>query len=390
MKERFNALRGNVRAVRLYPLLVSIGQHKCFLCQQIRYYPLNLKELSTMEMKRAAQLLTSRISRNMLFWLLYAFFHFYPRGSAAGYFVILGISIVTYGLPVYTNNLVLIPRYLIKRKYFLFGVFFGLLFFATVAETYAINKWAGNALPYLNHTSPFGDMGLPYHIFHIALLFTLMAFAKFLSDAIYNQRSLEQFQKQRLETELESLKAQVNPHFLFNALNTIYGMARRTDAQTANAVLMLSDILRHNIYDTAAQYISVEKEIEAIQQYIAFTRLRLHEKDNIKLNIQASGQQQRIVPHVLLPFVENAIKHGLDKYVENSYVEIDITLTGNSLLFVCSNYFVTQTAIAEETGSGTGLKNVRRRLELCYPGRHRLHFDTANNRYRVELQINLV
>ncbi len=325
-----------------------------------------------------------------MFWLLFAFFHFYPRNNAASFFLILAISVVAYGIPVYVNNLFLIPNYLLKRRYFLFSAFFLVLMAVTVTETYFINQWAGSALPFLNFTSPFGDMGLPYHIFHISLLFTLMAFGKFLTDAIQNQRRLETQQKQRLETELESLKAQINPHFLFNALNTIYGMARRVDMKTANAVITLSDILRHNIYESGEAFIAMDKEISVIKQYIAFTQLRLHQKENIVLNINAEIQKQRIAPMLLLPFIENAIKHGLDKYIENQCVKIDITVVGNSLHFVCSNYYVPSPDEGDITGKGIGLKNVKRRLELCYSGRHVLKTHTTNNRYTIELQIDLV
>jgi len=343
-----------------------------------------------MEMKQAALLLNTRTSRNILFWLLFAFFHFYPRNSVAGYFVILAVSIVAYGVPVYANNLFLIPRYLLKRSYFVFSLLFLLLFAVTVAETYFINQWAGRTLPFLSYTNPFGDMGLPYHIFHITLLFTFLAFGKFLADAIQNQRSLELLQKQRLETELESLKAQINPHFLFNALNTIYGMARRTDQKTANAVITLSDILRHNIYESSEQYISMDKEISVIRQYVAFTQLRLHQKDNVKLSISGDVRQQRITPLLLLPFIENAIKHGLDKYVEHPYVKIELALMEDNVFFTCSNYCVIAADESKGTGNGIGLKNVQRRLELCYPGRHHLKIDTSNDMYSVALQIQLL
>jgi two-component system LytT family sensor kinase len=173
-------------------------------------------------------------------------------------------------------------------------------------------------------------------------------------------------------------------------LNTIYGMARRTDLKTANAVLTLSDILRHNIYESSEAYISMEKEISVIKQYIAFTQLRLHHKDTIKLNIHADVRQQKIAPLLLLPFIENAIKHGLDKYVEKSYVEITLALRENNLHFTCSNYSADVPLENKETGKGIGLKNVQRRLELCYPGRHHLKIDTSDDRYSVELQIQLI
>ena len=343
-----------------------------------------------METKRIAFFFTNRVSRNILFWLLFAFFHYYPRNNFSAYLIVLGFLTALYGIPVYINNLLLIPHYLVKRKFLLYIIFFLPLFAATIGGTVYLNRRAYSFLPPgtdMNPMSPFQGMGLPAHIFPVLLLFTLMAFGKMLNDAIQQQRDTERRQQQRLSAELEHLQSQINPHFLFNALNTIYGMARRTDQQTANAVLQLSDILRHNLYECGKEEIPIEQEVNVLRQYIAFTRLRLHRKENVQFSVDVEAGQQKIAPLLLLPFIENAFKHGLASQEEDlSQIDIDLRLNGNELCFTCANRYSPKLS---QQRKGIGLNNVRRRLQLFYPGRHHLQIGTDREKYQVSLKIQL-
>ena len=283
----------------------------------------------------------------------------------------------------------MIGRFLLKRKYFLYAFLFVVLLALTIGETYYVNQRAIKILPFLSYTNPFASSSLSYHIFHITLLFVFLALGKFMSDAFQNQRNLEVLQQQRLEDELESLKSQINPHFLFNALNTIYGMARRTDQKTANAIVTLSNILRHNLYESSEAYISVQKEIQSIKQYISFLQLRVHQKENIILEIEATETNQRIRPLLLLPFIENAIKHGLEMHPD-AWVKVVFKLNKDLLIFECINSCVNNATTKASEHKGIGLKNVKRRLELCYPGRHELNITNKENKFYVNLKIHLL
>ncbi|HEV3326284.1 MAG TPA: histidine kinase [Puia sp.] len=344
-----------------------------------------------MESRRIAFFFTNRVSRNVLFWLLFAFFHYYPRNDFGAYLVVLGFLAVLYGIPVYINNLVLIPRYLVKRKFGLYVALFLPLFAATVVETQYLNRWGASFLPPgmdMRPMSPFSGIGLPAHIVPILLLFTLMAFGKMLNDVLQHQRETERRQQERLAAELEQLQSQINPHFLFNALNTIYGMARRTDQQTANAVLQLSDILRHSLYESGKEAIPIDQEVNILRQYIAFTRLRLHRKDKVEFRVDVEAGQQKIAPLLLLPFIENAFKHGLASQEEDvSQIDIGLRLSGSELCFTCANNYRPKTPPPQK---GIGLNNVRRRLQLFYPGRHNLEIGTDREKYQVSLKIQLV
>lgn len=341
-----------------------------------------------MELKKSILLLNTRLSKNILFWLLFSFFHYYPRQNIIDYFIILGLCLVFYGIPIYINNLFLITRFLLKRRYVVYALLFSILLGLTIIETYYVNERAIKILPFLSYTNPFASSNLSYHIFHIILLFAFFALGKFMTDTFQTVRNMELLQQQRLENELESLKSQINPHFLFNALNTIYGMARRTDQKTGNAILTLSDILRHNLYDSSESYISLEKEIQSIKQYISFSQLRLHQKDAISLLIEANNEAQRIRPLLLLPFIENAIKHGLESHPDG-WIKVLLKLNENNLFFECTNSVVNNSVIKASEHKGIGLKNVKRRLELCYPGSHDLQIENDHNRFTVILKIKL-
>jgi two-component system, LytTR family, sensor kinase len=340
-------------------------------------------------MKSIANFFTNRVSRNLLFWLVFASLHVNPRDHFQSYLIMLAFSVVFYGVPVYINNLLLIPNYLVKRRFLAYCAIFLPLFSFTVIETSLLNRWCNSFLSpntAVNQMTPPGGMEMA-HILPILLLFTAMGFSKMLNDAIRHQRELERQIEQRLKAELEQLQSQINPHFLFNALNTIYGMARRTDEQTANAILNLSDILRHSLYEAGKEVISMTQEVTVLRQYIAFSRLRLHQKDKVQFSVELEDGQQNIAPFLLLPFIENAFKHGLNTDDEClSQIDIGLRLSGNELSFTCANGY---SANMLQKSQGIGMTNVRRRLELFYPGRHYLQVDPDHEKYRVSLKIQL-
>jgi two-component system, LytTR family, sensor kinase len=320
----------------------------------------------------------------VLFWLLFAFLHYYPKDNISGYLLMLAIVVLTYGPAVYFNNLLLIPALLLRRKYMLYALSFITLFALTTLETYYLHGFLIQKMPKLSSFKPMMTMGLPFEIFPNLLIFGMQAFGKFVRDGLKNERRLEEFRQDKLIHELASLKAQINPHFLFNALNTIYGMASRTDKETADAVLKLSDILRHNLYTSDKNEISLQDEFNLIRQYISFTLLRLHDKDIVKLHITGVVTNQKIVPLILAPFIENAIKHGLDTHSKQKPVSVSISITGTDLIFICSN-----SKLAEKP-EGIGLKNVKRRLTICYPDRHELEIMDDGEKFTVNLRMKLV
>lgn len=329
----------------------------------------------------------NRIIRNLVFWLLFTWWHFMDRDHIGKFFMPMFVDIIlVYGVPAYVNNLWLIPGFLYKRRYILYLILFTALLFITAGISVYTTAILNKLYPGIDFMGN-SPKSIFYHAFPCLWVFMMLAFGKYLSDVLANQRKIEELQNQKLASELESLKSQINPHFLFNALNTIYGMARRTNMETADAVMKLSDILRYVLYDCNDDSIKLEKEIEHLQQYIAFVRLRVHNKENIHLNIQGEPNGHTIAPLLLMPFIENAIKHGLGKHSQNSWVDVKLDISETALSFKCANSNYNRHLVS--SGNGIGLKNVRRRLELLYPENHHLKITDDPSQYTVQLNIQL-
>jgi len=196
-------------------------------------------------------------------------------------------------------------------------------------------------------------------------------------------------QEKHRAAELANLKQQINPHFLFNSLNSIFSLANRQSEETPKAVLTLSEILRYNLYDTEKAFILLEKEIVNIQNYVSLQKLRLTDKTEVMLEFSGDPQKNVIEPLILLTFVENAFKYGSDNY-NKSFIGISISIVQNILHFSCKNHVINQSNNHTETeSSGIGLENVIRRLELLYPDSHLLETGEDNGIFSVELTINL-
>jgi len=170
--------------------------------------------------------------------------------------------------------------------------------------------------------------------------------------------------KEKLETELNFLKSQVNPHFLFNTLNNMYALARKKSDQTADVVIKLSKLLRFVLYETQHRSIPLSKEIHFLEDYIELEKIRYGDRLRIQFVCEADDQNIGIVPLILVPFVENAFKHGASETVEQAQISIQLKLQNKKLSFVVRNTFEKDAADAIE--DGIGLKNLRRQLELSY------------------------
>ncbi|KXH79088.1 sensor histidine kinase [Chryseobacterium kwangjuense] len=197
----------------------------------------------------------------------------------------------------------------------------------------------------------------------------------------------EQYSKlksEKLDQELTMLKAQINPHFLFNTLNNIYGMALKKADETPDAILQLSKVMRYNIYEAAERYISIDKDVENIRDFLQIQQIRHHDLV-IRFNEDIDHPSQEISPLILIQFVENAFKHGVSETLGKSFIHIDIKLHNGVL-----HYYIENSKEEKPHGNSTkiGLKNIRRQLELLYP-KHILTVESTNDRYIVTLIINL-
>lgn len=201
------------------------------------------------------------------------------------------------------------------------------------------------------------------------------------------RRSLE---KEKLKAELTALKNQINPHFLFNILNGLYGMALKNDDEmTADGIAKLSQMMRYMLYESNDAKVPLEKEIAYLQNYIDLQKIRIN-GDLTEISFSTSGDisGKQIVPMIFIPFVENAFKHGLST-VKSSYIHISLDLLGNDLSFRVENSVHAHTLPLKKNYGGIGLKNVKKRLALLYTGSYELNINQEDDKYLVHLTLAL-
>ncbi len=208
-----------------------------------------------------------------------------------------------------------------------------------------------------------------------------------LSTGVWFITRWQSSEKEKMLFELAYLKQQINPHFLFNSLNSIYALANRQSPKTTELILDLADLLRYMLYDSNKDSIGINKEIEYLKNFIELEKLRITDKTEIKLNFSIDENRYMIEPMLLFPIVENALKYGANNYNE-SFIHISIKQQDKFLLFNCKNRIVNKNHKNRED-SGIGLANVKRRLNLLYPGNYTLKVKEHDDIFNVELHLNL-
>ena len=200
---------------------------------------------------------------------------------------------------------------------------------------------------------------------------------------------LSQLQHDKLTTELKWLQQQINPHFLFNTLNNLYSLCLSKSAQAPDAILQLANLLRFVVYKGSDNRVALKDEISYLEDYLALQQLRVSNKCTFKVNIQPQHiSGLTISPLLLVNFLENAIKHGVEPSNEPSWLNVDLTVEGTTLRFICENS-IPKHAARQSNHSGIGLKNVSRRLALMYEGKHTLHYAANESSYKVNLLLTL-
>jgi LytS/YehU family sensor histidine kinase len=190
---------------------------------------------------------------------------------------------------------------------------------------------------------------------------------------------------EKASAELSFLKAQINPHFLFNTLNNIYSLAVTNSSNTAESIMKLSNIMRYVTDDVTEDFVSLQSEVACIEDYIDLQRLRLGGKTKIYFNITGSIAQQKIAPLLIMTFVENVFKYGVSKQHESA-IDISLRVADDTIIFMCVNPVFERKENIERTG--IGIANTKKRLEQLYPGRHILNINNHNNQFRVVLTLH--
>ncbi|MDX1908126.1 MAG: histidine kinase [Bacteroidia bacterium] len=206
---------------------------------------------------------------------------------------------------------------------------------------------------------------------------------------IKDQQTRRELEREKLQAELSALKHQINPHFLFNTLNGLYGLAlRNADEETADGIAKLSHMMRYMLYESNDELTSLTQEIEYLKNYIDLQRLRLPTTVQVEMNVTGTVEGKKIAPLILMPFVENAFKHGVS-LAKPSYIRIGLEATDIGLSLQVENPLFAGPPPSPLMPGGIGLPNVRQRLELLYPGAHNLDITAANGLYITSLTLKL-
>jgi two-component system LytT family sensor kinase len=293
-----------------------------------------------------------------------------------------GISFLLMLALVYGNALLLIPRVLQRKKYFLYvaGALF-LIALNTLARSRSQQYF--DAVVWPDEPMAISDY-FKWNIFYSFLFIVISSFLFYALQWTEQREQVKNIQINQLQTELKYLRAQINPHFLFNGLNTIYGTIDLSNGQARNMVVQFSDLLRYNLYEADSDQVDVQQEVAYLQNYVALQRARSDASLDITLDIAIGNGNRKVAPLLFVAFVENAFKYTTRDDRQANTVRIGLQEANGVLVFVCSNSFD-----VDPGEPGIGLANVRRRLELLYPGRHTLDIQQSEGIYSVTLTLHL-
>ncbi len=319
----------------------------------------------------------------MVFWLMVSFaiifFKEYPERMTGLTMICLVLQVtLEFMIPCYSQNLLVVPFF--KKHGWLWGTAayllqVGLLIFLL---PYVLNA-VGMLFPITDRVDWRNE-----HVTFSVVTFTVIAtFYKVALDGLI-------LDKKRKEDELRHLKAQLNPHFLFNTLNNLYGLSVAESKKLPGLMLRLSELLRYSLYDTNQPYVPLRKELKYITNYVELERIRLSDKTEIKLDLSGDYTDQYVAPLLLIIFIENGFKHVSHAKGRQSYVHILFRLNHKLLqLEVRNSIDPDYTQEKGESKEGLGLNNVKQRLDLIYPQQYSLSITRDNDCFDVKLEIEL-
>jgi two-component system, LytTR family, sensor kinase len=288
----------------------------------------------------------------------------------------------------YAINHFIIPRFLAKRQY---ASFILLTLFVIVLSSWLRALLALEMNLHFFHGSVPIDFRTLYFnsLLNITLWVLLITIGRMLKERRQTEQQLEYLEKERVKNELDYLKAQINPHALFNSLNTIYGNIDKSNQVARNILLQFSEILRYQLYDCGAEKVSLEKEIEYLKNYVAFQQLRKDDKLKVNSQIEITETGLTIAPLLLVVLIENAFKYVSNFTDRENKICIKIGTKGKALQCSFINTKELMQANDNKNSTGIGISNLKRRLELLYHDKYKLTSNSENDWYETELKIDL-
>ena len=332
---------------------------------------------------------------HIFLWFIYFLFWVFvlsPGVTRSDFFINSTVIVSIHALVSYFNIYFLFPLFLQKRAYVKY--FVAVVLSITLATI--IDAGVFSILDTIDPDRKSGLLSLRF------LLSTAMAITyttaitmslKLVKHWYENERLAKELAKINTETELKYLKSQINPHFLFNSLNSIYSLSLQKSDLTPDLILKLSDILRYLLYDGSEKKVSLAQELKYVKSYLELEKVRHGSRMNLEINIEGDTESKEIAPMLLIPFVENSFKHGLGKDKDKGYVHLNVRAEKEELFFSIANSKPikgSEVSLAKGYQGGIGLINVKKRLNLLYPQKHKLEVTKDGPEFKVELNIKLI
>jgi two-component system LytT family sensor kinase len=321
------------------------------------------------------------IIAHIFFWLTFTAFivilsqmylNARPDSALSQHFLYLvSLELVMALILFYTTFIGIPPARRNKRNLIILAaiLLFLLLFFAYPAMRHGILEVLSSIIP------------------HIIVIFLAVVFRKF-SDSLRLEKEKHELLLQNTQSELELLKMQISPHFLFNTLNNIDYLIINDAKKASDSIAKLGDMLRYMIYDAKAEKIPLSRELRNIEDYIELIRLRTSGADYLRYHLEGNSGHLQIAPMLFVPLIENAYKHSSEKEGEN-IIRIAVTIENTAIFFSASNKYDNSAKNGDQSSNGIGLNLVRRRLEIIYPGKNIFKISRDIDRFNVELKIEL-
>lgn len=341
-----------------------------------------------------------RLRRHLLYWLFWLIFYAtvnvnYKEYGNFSTWVLIELCVLPVKITFsYLLIYYVLPKYGVEKKYVQFFLYtlalaaIGGILFRSI-DIYIIREH----LLITNGEYQLFNISIAYKSLDLIFTGSIVLIIKLIQNQIQSDRLTKELQQQRLESELQYLKHQLQPHFFFNTLNNLYGLILSQDKNAADVVIKLSEIMNYMLYQSNETYIPLDKELENLNNYIDLEKLRYGDKVEVVFDVIGSIENKKIAPLILISFVENAFKHGPAKEQKDSWISILLEINEESLIFKVENNLddknlVDSNDIPTTVNSGIGLSNVKKRLTLIYPDAHELEV-VESDTYLTSLKINL-
>ena len=320
------------------------------------------------------------------YFISFIFSQFNDVSSASLFSTDLILNQILHVFLFYFNFYYLMPNvYSFNRLYYLISVSFCLSFLLFFGFQFQLNQ---TVLPFNFHIHHFFSFNFIRFSFPFFIVFFISFLYRIIFDYIANLKITEENKHQQSKMEVSFLRSQISPHFIFNALNSSIILVRKKSALAEDSLLMLSNILRYMLYDSDEEKVSIENELEYINSYISLQDIRFGKTVEIQNKIIYDQKIDRFIePMLLIPFIENAFKHGTN-VLETPFIKIDIEITAEYIRLFTQNKYSSVIRIKDQNDHGIGLVNVKRRLELLYPGRFDLKLSKDERFFYVDFKLN--